>query len=181
MFFYNVSLSDEWNLVSLPLNESVHKDSLIVNYLGVNYTWQQAVDNSTILAFIYRWDVTNQNYEYTNVFLPGECYWMYAYGNCTIWITSKINDDDDLITDLFEEWNLIGLPFNRPVGKNNITIAYNGTDYNWQQAVDNGIVLGFIYRWVDTTQDYVLTDVLIPGKGFWIYAYYSCVLKKGGS
>ena len=60
-------------------------------------------------------------------------------------------------------------------------IIYNGTDCSWQQAVDNGIVLGFIYGWVDNTQGYELTDVLNPGKGFWIYAYYSCVLKKGGS
>ncbi len=181
IFYYNISLSEQWNLVSLPLNESVNKDRIIVNYLGVNYTWQQAVDNSTILAFIYRWDVTNQNYEYTNVFLPGECYWMYAYGNCTLWVSSKINNDDSYITDLYNEWNLVGLPFNRPVDKNDLAIAYNGSDYSWQEAVDDFIVLGFIYGWVDTTQSYELTDELIPGKGFWIYAYYSCVLKKGGN
>ncbi len=181
LFCYKIPLSEGWNLVSLPLNESVNKDKIIVNYLGVNYTWQQAVDNSTILTFIYRWDVTSQNYEYTNVFQPGECYWLYAYGNCTLWITSKINNVDEHITNLSEEWNLVGLPFNIPVSKNNLTIIYNGTYYNWQQAVDGGIVLGFIYGWVDNTQGYQLTDVLNTGKGFWIYAYYSCVLKKGGS
>jgi len=181
LFYYSVPLSEQWNLVSLPINESVKKDRIIVNYLGVNYTWQQAVDNSTILAFIYRWDATDQTYDYSNVFLPGECYWMYAYKNCTLWVSSRTNNDDDYLTDLYEEWNLVGLPFNRPVNKNNLTITYNGTDYTWQQAVDNGIVLGFIYGWVDNTQSYELTEILVPGKGFWIYAYYNCVLRKGGS
>jgi len=50
-YHYAVSLSEEWNLVSLPVNQSIHKDNITVNYLGVNYTWQQAVDDTIVLGF----------------------------------------------------------------------------------------------------------------------------------
>ena len=103
---------------------------------------------------------------------------MYAYVDCDLWITSNISNNDDHITDLLEEWNLIGLPYDISIDKENLTVHYNGTDYTWQQAVDNGTVLGFIYGWNVVGQSYVLTDVLHPGEGYWMYAYYDCILKK---
>jgi len=67
---------EEWNLVSLSVNKSIHKDNIMVSYFGVNYTWRQAVDNGTILGFIYGWNTTNQNYVFTEVLEPGKGYWM---------------------------------------------------------------------------------------------------------
>jgi len=130
---YNVPLGEEWNLVSLPMNETVHKDNITVNYLGVNYTWQQAVDNGTVLGFIYGWSASN--YVSTDTLQPGEGYWMYAYSNCTLWISSNTSNDDDYITGLLEEWNLVGLPYDTSVAKDDLIVSYNGTDYTWQQAV----------------------------------------------
>jgi hypothetical protein len=175
---YNVLLVEEWNLVSIPVNESVHKDNITVNYLGVNYTWQQAVDNGTVLGFIYGWNATNQNYVSTDTLQPGEGYWMYAYSDCTLWITSNTSNNDNFITDLQEEWNLVGLPYDTSVAKDNLTVSYNGTDYTWQQAVDNGTILGFIYGWNTTSQNYESTDTLQPGEGYWMYAYYECLLRR---
>jgi len=109
---------------------------------------------------------------------PGKGHWMYAYNDCDLWITSNTSNNDDLITDLLEKWNLIGLPYNISVAKENLTVLYNGSEYTWQQAVDNDTVLGFIYRWNVTNQNYVNTDVLDPDEGYWMYAYYNCVLKK---
>jgi hypothetical protein len=174
----NVPLGEEWNLVSLSVNKSVHKENFTVNYLGVNYTWQQAVDNSTILDFIYGWNATNQNYVSTNTLKPGDGYWMYAYSDCTLWITSNTSNNDDYITGLLEEWNLVGLPYDTSVDKGNLTVNYNGTNYTWLQAVDNGTILGFIYGWNTTSQNYISTDILIPGYGYWMYAYHNCTLKK---
>ena len=48
----------------------------MVSYFGVNYTWQQTVDNGTILGFIYGWNTTNQNYVFTEVLEPGKGYWI---------------------------------------------------------------------------------------------------------
>jgi hypothetical protein len=174
---YSIPLDDRWNLVSLPVNQSVHKDNITVNYLGVNYTWQQAVDNGTILNFVYGWNTVSQSYASTDVIGPGESYWVYAYNACNLWVSGPINNDD-YITNLFTKWNLIGLPFNTSIDKINLTITNNSIDYTWQQAVDNGTILNFVYGWNTVSQSYASTDILNPGYGYWMYAYYNCTLKR---
>ena len=76
------------------MNQSVHKDNIKVSYLGVNYTWQQAVDNGTILGFIYGWNDTSQSYITSDVFNPGQGYWIYAFENCDIWITRNTYNEE---------------------------------------------------------------------------------------
>jgi len=175
---FSVPLNEDWNLVSLPVNQTVHKNNIIVNYLGVNYTWQQAVDNGTILGFIYGWNTVSQSYDTTDVLDPGQGYWMYVYDDCELWISrSKINVDD-YITDLLEEWNMVGLPYETALDKENLTVHFNGTDYTWHQAVDNGTILGFIYGWNVTNQNYETSEVLLPEKSYWMYAYEMCTLKR---
>jgi hypothetical protein len=177
-FQYNISLSEKWNLISLPVNKSINKDNITVNYLGVNYTWQQAVDNGTILDFVYEWNATSQNYGGIDFFEPGHGYWMYAYHDCNLWISTNNSNNDNYITNLLEKWNIIGLPFNEPVAKENISVYFNGSYYSWQQAVDNGTILDFIYGWNTTGQVYEGKEILEPGKGYWMYAYYNCSIVK---
>jgi len=177
-YYYKISLSDEWNLISLPVNQSFHKDNIMVNYLGVNSTWQQAVNNDTVLGFIYKWEAVIQNYDFTNILNPGEGYWVYAYDDCDLWISSNTSNNDDFITDLSEEWNLIGLPYDTPVAKENLTVYYNEIEYTWDQAVNNNTVLEFIYKWEAVIQNYDFTNILNPGEGYWIYAYYNCTLLR---
>lgn len=176
-YTYYVSLNSEWNIVSLPVNQSFNKDNITVSYLGVNYSWDEAVSSSIILDFIYSWNATDKKYEVTDVIGPGQSYWLYAYYECDLWVSSMITTND-LITDLFAEWNLIGLPHDTPVAKENITVYYNGAEYTWQEAVDDNIILDYIYNWNATDQKYEVTDILQPGRGYWIYAYYNCTLKK---
>jgi len=178
-YHYKVSLSDGWNLISLPVNQSFHKDDIIVNYLGVNSTWQQAVENTTILGYIYEWKAATQNYDFTNILNPGDGYWVYAYDDCDLWISSITSNNDDYITDLLTGWNLIGLPYDIPVAKENLTIYYNEIEYTWDQAVENTTILGYIYEWKAVTQNYDFTNVLNPGGGYWMYAYDNLILKKG--
>jgi len=173
---YSISLGNKWNLVSLPVNQSIHKDEITVNYLGVNYTWQQAVENGTVDDSIFGWNAINQNYFTTNVLEPGRGHWMYAYDECTFWISSNISNDDDYITDLNEKWNLVGLPFYTSIDKENFIVYCNETYYTWQQAVENGTVDDSIFGWNTAYQSYDLTDILEPGKGHWMYAYYECIL-----
>jgi hypothetical protein len=73
----------------------------------------------------------------------------------------------------------MGLPFNRPVAKQNLTIVSGGIPYTWQDAVNNTIVLPSVYGWDALAQSYALTSVLAPGQGFWMYAYNNCIVKKG--
>ena len=80
----------EWNFISLPFNQSVNTEDIIVNYLGIDYNWSQATtsDNPTgspiIMYFIYTWLRTPQCYDSADVIQPGYGYWMYAYNNCLI-------------------------------------------------------------------------------------------------
>ena len=179
-YYYSVPLNNDWNFVSIPSNQSVNKNNITVNYLGVNYTWQQAVDNGTILGFIYGWNTISQSYDTIDVLDPGNGYWMYAYEECNLWILSNASkdDDDNYITGLLEEWNMVGLPYNTLVDKENLTVYYNGTNYTWQQAVDNGTILGFIYGWNVTNQNYETCEELLPEKSYLIYAYDACTLRR---
>ena len=95
---------------------------------------------------------------------------------CRTWGTWTNNDE--YITGLLEEWNLVGLPYDTPVAKEDLTVYYNDTDYTWQQAVNESIILDFIYNWDTISQNYMSADVLNPDYGYWIYAYYECTLKK---
>jgi hypothetical protein len=77
-------------------------------------------------------------------------------------------------------WNLISLPINQSIQKNNLTINYLGTNYTWIDAVNNNIVLGFIYRYNASTQTLSISDILVPGAGYWVFAYHPCILLAEG-
>jgi len=55
---------------------------------------------------------------------------------------------------------------------------YDDTDYTWDDAVDNEIILGFIYSWNSSEQIYELSDNYIPGEGYWMYIYEDCIMKR---
>jgi hypothetical protein len=79
-------LINNWNIVGVPIGSSVDKTTgLIVRYNSVNYNWTNAVANGYVLNTIYGWNRTApQQYYITNTLQPGECYWLYAYVNCTL-------------------------------------------------------------------------------------------------
>jgi hypothetical protein len=81
------------------------------------------------------------------------------------------------ISNLQNPWNIISLPFNQTVSKSKLVVNYQGTEYTWQEAVSNSIVLDFIYSWNRSApQHYELVNTLIPGYGYWVFAYNSCTL-----
>ena len=90
-----VELEPNWNLVSCPYNTILDKNDLIIHYLGANYTWQQAVDNTIILGFIYVWNATSQNYVFTDILDSRAGFWMYAYVTCQMYGNFTLSGDDD--------------------------------------------------------------------------------------
>jgi len=172
-------LNYTWNLISLPFNQTISKTQMTIIHLGTEYSWQEAVNNSIILGFIYYWNRTSQTYELADTLKPGYGYWMFVYESGELRATEIRNiTEDNLITEALSGWNMIGLPDDEPVNKYNLTVQYNGTDYTRQQAIDGGIILGFIYEWNETSQTYLLTDAMNPGKTCWMYAYYDCTLLR---
>lgn len=180
----NISLNQEWNLISLPMNESINKNDISVKYNGMNYTWQEAVNYNIVLDFIYVWNVDGQNYEITSKLEPGNGYWLYVYNSSDLLIASNNHYDDTYITMLYEEWNIIGIPFDNNVDKQNLEILYNSTFYSWENATtinnEEGepLILSFFYSWNASNQNYETSEVLQSKKGYWIYTYYNCTLRK---
>ena len=79
------SMINKWNIVGVPIGTSVSKANLIVRYLGVDYTWAQAVTNGYVVKDIFGWSRTvPQGYFIADVLDPGYCYWIYAYYDCTL-------------------------------------------------------------------------------------------------
>jgi len=184
-------LQSKWNLISVPFNQSISKDNIIVRYDGVDYSWENATtDNNPtggpiVLGYIYYWNTTvSQHYELSDVIEPGYGYWMYAFYECGLW-TEYLGDtiNDGYITDLVTTWNIMGVPNDVPLSKGDIIVRYDGVDYSWAAATsDNNptggpIVLGYIYYWsTSMPQHYELSDVFEPGYGYWMYAFYNCTL-----
>jgi len=179
------NLKTNWNIVSIPFNQSISKSNIIVRYNGTEYTWQEAVNNNIVLGFIYTW-IRNapQHYELINTLKPGFGYWIYAYQPCTLLIegaSTKYNDG--FITNMLTTWNIVGLPNVEPLHKTGLYIRYNGVFYSWNDATTNNnptggpIILGYIYNWTRTLpQHYELTNIFNPGYGYQMYAYYECSL-----
>ncbi|HWR27945.1 MAG TPA: DUF2341 domain-containing protein, partial [Candidatus Thermoplasmatota archaeon] len=179
-YIYTIPVQTHWNLISLPFNTSLIKSEINISYNGTTYTWNQAISNNIIIGFLYGWNRTGQSYLLQNTLEPGCGYWMWAYHPCDLVISLDGEYQDGLqITTLQQRWNIIGLPYNVSLAKQNITVQYNGTDFTWQQATGGStpIILGYIYGWNRATQIYQLSDQLNAGYGYWMYAYHQCVLK----
>jgi hypothetical protein len=74
-------------------------------------------------------------------------------------------------------WNLISIPAYDTINKADIKVSYVGTIYSWADAVSNGIILDSIYTLQrGSSQAYETVDILIPGDGYWLWAYHECVL-----
>ena len=70
------------------------------------------------------------------------------------------------------------MPLNQTLLKSDIVLKFNGINYSWNAAVQNEIILGFIYGWNKTTHMYMISDVFKPGNGYWMFAYYQCILVR---
>ncbi len=180
------NLTGQWNFVSVPYNQTINKTDLTIVSGVTEYTWADATTAGIILDFCYEWNRSTQSYQLSDSLKPGQGYWVYAYSACELWLMDAlVIDSDPYITMLSMQWNVVGVPYEESVGQENLLIQYNGTEYNWSQATTSNnptggpLILGFIYNWTRSSQAYVLSNTLIPGYSYWMYAYKPCVLKKG--
>jgi len=171
-------LSENWNFVALPFNQSVNKGSLIVNYNAVVYTWSDAVNAGVVNDFIFGWNRAGQSYNFADALMPGYGYWVYAFENCELKAPVLNTGYDGYITDLYSSWNIVGIPDNIPVNKSDIIVNYGGTDYTWNDAVVAGHLNGNVFGWDRMGQSYNFADMFEPGYAYWIYAYSACRLKQ---
>ena len=77
---YITNLKNGWNIVGIPYNQSVNKTNILVNGIP----WDDAVVTGTISNYVFGWSLTSQGYIFSDTFIPGNAYWIYAYQPCTL-------------------------------------------------------------------------------------------------
>jgi hypothetical protein len=184
------SLQQDWNLFSLPFNYSINLDQLSFLYDGTEYSWDESIAEHIIYGVIYDWDRTKQRYNYyyelSDALYPGRGYWIISHEECELRYNISYSGSPveaptgNYIATLKENWNCFGLPFNHSVALEQICVVYDGTEYNWTEAIDAHIIYGVIYDWNRSEQQYHylyhLTDELNPGYGYWIISCQECEL-----
>jgi len=173
-----ISVKTRWNIISIPFNESIDKTDIVVRNNSIDRSWDQAVDNGTILGFLYDYNRTTQSYDFSSYLEPGFGYWLWAYYDCEL-IFSSSEIGSGHISNLMNDWNIMGVPYNDTIAKTSVNVTNNSVDYTWNQAVSNNIILGFVYGWNTSDQLFELCDDFSPRRGYWIYAYYNCILRTG--
>jgi len=78
------------------------------------------------------------------------------------------------IVSTVQGWNFISTPYNQSFDKTTLLIKQNNVIYTWQDAVNNEIIIGFLYGWDKNNQYYVLSNTFEPGLGYWFYSYTDC-------
>ena len=170
------SLSDDWNLFSIPTNQTYNLSDIVVQVGLTNYSWSDAVSNTIVDGNVYVWDRVSQGYDFVSILEPGDGYWIYVYEPCILWINSIPVESDNMITSVEEDWNLVGMPGLNSVNFTDVMITYGTTDYTWADAVSNTIIDGNVYAWDRDSQGYIFADAFETGDSGWLYAYDSCDL-----
>jgi hypothetical protein len=179
------NITNNWNFISIPFNETIELTDIIIKYDNIEYTWNEAIDpvNGPIIdPNVYGWDRNLDMYNPVSLLDSGYGYWIYSYVDCELWIENIYVFSDYSITELVQTWNIIGIPDVESINKTDLIVNYLGTDYTWSEAINpvNGpIVDPNVYSWDRINGMYVPAgDNLYPGHAYWMYAYEDCILKR---
>jgi hypothetical protein len=170
-----LTVKQYWNLISIPCYDTIAKTNIKVRYLGTDYNWSDAVSAGYILDYLYGW--SGSVYIIETSLTHGMGYWFYAYEDCQLLIYSNAIGTGHIV-DLLVKWNIIGLPYTSSINTVDLHFEYLSSTHTWQQAIDDGYILGFVYGWDRTNQMYSLETQLQPGYGYWMYAYTACTMKQ---
>jgi hypothetical protein len=131
------------------------------------FTLDGSVDEIRLSDTAQSWEGINTSYN--NQKQPNTFYVIGTRENVTLIVHTYT-------IPLHASWNLISLPFNETKAKTSISVRYNNVLYSWIDAVNGGIILNTFYDWDRTGQNYVISDSLSPGRGYWSWSYNDCDL-----
>ncbi len=175
----NVSLLAGWNLASLPSNQLIFLEDVEVWYQDSGYSWSEACDEGFVLPYLYDWNESAQNYVVVESCMPGQGYWLYANVDCMLSFAANSNESS-LVCSLEPLWNIVGTPLNDVLEKDDLIVICNGSTLSWQQAVQQGIVLNYLYDWNESAQNYELSSCFEPGQAYWAFSYECCEIRVAG-
>ena len=172
------NLLKNWNFMSLPFNQSVDKNDLVIKHEDEEFSWSDAVNNGYVNDYIFGWNRFSQGYEFADTLVPGYGYWIFAYEPCEVLSPDLKDNFEEYITVVEPNWNIVGIPNSLSFDKTDLIVNYDGTDYNWINAVANGYIADNIFGWDRAGQSYSFSSILQNGYCYWLYAYYTCTLKQ---
>jgi hypothetical protein len=171
-------LHKKWNMVSIPVNDTFVKNDVYFHY-GDKFCYWNPASGDLINEYAFGWDRVNQTYYFANKFKPGEGYWIFARKRCTAAVFRIPDYDEPFNTEIKTGWNLVSIPHNDLIDKNDIMIiTQNKEILSWNQAVNYSIINNYVFGWSRWQQSYEMINKFVPGYGYWIYAYEPCILHK---
>ncbi len=166
-----INVTAGWNTVSIYLQP---KDSAISNHL------KNKPYRSVFSAMGGDWDFSMKDTGTGNVtkFEPGRGYLIDSSKNFTIELEGKPVEFPYRMK-LQQGWNMIGVPMNKTVDMNNITVNAEHKRYSYPEAVVKGIISAFIWSYNDGLGWSHLeeNDTLEPGKAYLVEAMSECRLE----
>ncbi len=158
-----INVTAGWNAVSIYLDP---RDASSLKYLkNKPYRSVFSVKSSG-------WDFSMKDAGMVNVtrFAAGEGYLIDSADNFSIEISGKPVDLPFRL-DLHSGWNMIGLPVNRTVDLNNITVNAEHKRYKYPEAVQKGLVSAFIWKYEDNGWTHLAeNETLVPGRAYLVEA-----------
>ena len=158
-----INVTAGWNAISIYLQP---KDASSARYLK-NKPYRSLFSISG-----EGWDYGMKGGDIINVtsFKPGEGFLIDSADNFSIEISGKPVDLPYRL-DLHPGWNMIGLPVNKTVDLENITVNAEHKRYGYPEAVNKGLVSAFIWKYEDGGWTHLgKNETLVPGMAYLVEA-----------
>lgn len=158
-----INVTAGWNAISVHLNPNDPSTSKYLKnkpYRGIFSVKGDA------------WDFSMKDDGMSDVkaFEPGEGYLVDSAGNFSIVVAGKPVDLPYRLM-LHKGWNMIGLPINRSVSLNNITVNAEHKRYRYPEAADKGAVSAFVWVYDGTGWTHLEgNESLKPGEAYLVEA-----------
>jgi len=152
-----------WNFISPPFNQSLNTSDFVIYYNNTNFLWEDAIDpiNGLIVnEYLFAWDRIAQSYLSVDTLVPGYGYWMFAYEPCSLLVPEYNITFSGEFTDIEPNWNVVSVPYNKSVNKEDIIVNYGGIDYSWPNASANGYINDIIFGWEEQHRIYIMLQLM---------------------
>jgi hypothetical protein len=154
-----INVTAGWNALSVYLNP---KEPTVSKYLA-NKPFRSIF---TINGGGWDFSMKDANQANLTRFLPGQGFLIDSAENFTIEIPGKPVDLPYRL-DLHAGWNMIGLPVNRTVALDNITVNAKHKRYRYSDAVNKGLVSAFVWKYRDSGWTHLgNNETLVPGMAY---------------
>ncbi|MCU0637186.1 MAG: C25 family cysteine peptidase [Methanothrix sp.] len=154
-----INVTPGWNAVSIYLEPKNPKASKYLT--NKPYRSIFTISGET-------WDFSMKDGGRVNVtsFSPGEGFLIDSSDNFSIEISGKPVDMPYRL-DLHPGWNMVGLPVNRSVSLENITVNVKHKRYRYPEAVDKGMVSAFVWKYENSGwTNLEANEMLEPGMAY---------------